>query len=163
MKQKAIFLDRDGTINVDFGYLYKPEQLEFLPGAIEAMQIFRDLGYLLVVITNQSGIGRGYYTLEDAERFNEYMSAQLVKEGIEVADYFVCPHAPTEDCHCRKPHPTMVLEALAKYDIDPAQSYMFGDKQSDVDCGEAAGVRSFRITAGEQLIDWAGKLKEGNL
>lgn len=155
---KAIFLDRDGTINVDFGYLYKPEQLEFLPGAIEAMQIFGRLGYQLIVITNQSGIGRGYYTPADAENFNRHLSGILKEYGIEITDCYICPHAPDENCHCRKPSPYMVQQAIEKHHIVASASYMFGDKQSDVACGTQAGVESHLITPEQDLLYWAERI-----
>ena len=125
---KAIFLDRDGTINVDFGYVYKTQELELLPGVAEALRIFQELGYLLIVITNQSGIGRGYFTLEDAEQFNRALAQELEKHGVILNDFYTCPHAPEEHCECRKPSPFMVTEAMKKYEIDPSQSYMFGDR-----------------------------------
>lgn len=155
---KAIFLDRDGTINVDFGYVYKPEDLEFLPGAVEALRLFQELGFLLIIITNQSGIGRGYYTLEDAEAFNRAMSLKLKEQGIFLCDFFTCPHSPEEDCNCRKPSPFMVMEAIKKHNIDPSASYMFGDKKSDVECGERSNVKSFLVTAEHPLLYWANQL-----
>lgn len=88
---KAIFLDRDGTINVDFGYVYKPQELELLPGVAEALRIFQELGYLLIVITNQSGIGRGYFTPEDAELFNRALAQELEKHGVILNDFYTCP------------------------------------------------------------------------
>ena len=115
---KAIFLDRDGTINVDFGYVYKTQELELLPGVAEALRIFQELGYLLIVITNQSGIGRGYFTLEDAEQFNQALAQELEKHGVILNDFYTCPHVPEEHCECRKPSPFMVTEAMKKYDID---------------------------------------------
>ena len=157
---KAIFLDRDGTINVDYGYVYQPEKLDFLPGVIEALQTFCNLGYQLIVITNQSGIGRGYYTMDDALRFNQAMSQHLNAEGITVTDYYICPHAPHEVCHCRKPQPTMVLQALSKHHINPEESYMFGDKASDVACGENSGIKSYLVTPEHNLLYWANQLKE---
>ena len=113
---KAIFLDRDGTINVDFGYVYKTQELELLPGVAEALRIFQELGYLLIVITNQSGIGRGYFTLEDAEQFNRALAQELEKHGVILNDFYTCPHAPEEHCECRKPSPFMVTEAIKKFE-----------------------------------------------
>lgn len=160
---KAVFLDRDGTINVDFGYLYKTEDLEFLPGAVEALRLFQAQGYLLIVVTNQSGIGRGYYTLGDADRFNRFMEAELEKQGVRLSAVYVCPHAPEEACTCRKPSPFFLQEAMKKYDIDPAASYMLGDKKSDVECGENAHVQSFRITPEHSLLYWAKQLTHQSL
>lgn len=160
---KAIFLDRDGTINVDYGYVYKTESLEFLPGAIEALRIFQELGYLLIVITNQSGIGRGYFTLEDAELFNQTMAQQLKEQGVTLNDFFTCPHSPEEQCECRKPSPFMVMEAIRKYDINSSESYMFGDKKSDVECGERSHVKSFLVDTEHPLLFWANQLKNNLL
>ena len=160
---KAIFLDRDGTINVDFGYVYKTEELELLPGVAEALRIFQELGYLLIVITNQSGIGRGYFTLEDAEQFNQALAQELEKHGVILNDFYTCPHVPEEHCECRKPSPFMVTEAMKKYEIDPSQSYMFGDKKSDTECGERSGVKSFRVTSEHSLLYWANQLKNNLL
>lgn len=160
---KAIFLDRDGTINVDFGYVYRTENLEFLPGVIEALQIFQELGYLLIVITNQSGIGRGYFTLEDAELFNQALSQKLKKCGIVISSFFTCPHAPEEKCKCRKPSPYLVMEAIKQYKINPDDSYMFGDKNSDVECGKNSGIKSFLITGEHSLLYWANQLKNNRL
>ena len=160
---KAIFLDRDGTINVDFGYVYKTQELELLPGVAEALRIFQELGYLLIVITNQSGIGRGYFTLEDAEQFNRALAQELEKHGVILNDFYTCPHAPEEHCECRKPSPFMVTEAMKKYEIDPSQSYMFGDRKSDTECGERSGVKSFRVTSEHSLLYWAKKIKNNLL
>lgn len=160
---KAIFLDRDDTINVDFGYVYKTTELKFLPGAIKALQIFQELGYLLIIVTNQSGIGRGYYTLEDAELFNRAMSQELKKHAVVISDFFTCPHAPEEKCECRKPSPYMVMKAIKQYDIASAESYMFGDKKSDIECGERNGVTSFLITSEHSLLYWANQLKNNKL
>lgn len=156
---KAIFLDRDGTVNVDFGYVYKAESLEFLPGTTEALRIFQELGYLLIIITNQSGIGRGYFTRKEADLFNQAMAQQLKKHGITLSDFFTCPHAPEEHCECRKPSPFMIIEAIRKYDISPSKSYMFGDKKSDVECGERSNVKSFLVTTEHSLLYWANQLK----
>ena len=155
---KAIFLDRDGTINVDFGYVSKPEQLQFLPGVIDALRIFQQMGYLLIVISNQSGIGRGYFSLKDAELFNQSMAEALKEQGVVITDFFICPHAPEETCECRKPSPYMVLEAIKKYNICANKSYMFGDKASDVECGTRSDVPSFRVTNEHSLAYWADEL-----
>lgn len=160
---KAVFLDRDGTINVDFGYVCRPQDLVFLPGAVEAMRLFRQAGYLLIVVTNQSGIARGYYTLEEVEAFHREMIRQLRYEGVELNDILICPHGPQDGCRCRKPSPMLVLEALKKYDIDPARSYLLGDKESDVECGRRSGVLSCRVSPEHSLLYWAHHLIEHSL
>ena len=121
---KAVFLDRDGTINVDYGYVYKPEDLTLLPGVVEALQLLQRERYLLIVITNQSGVGRGYFTVENVYLFNKLLQQTLKEQGVTITDFFICAHAPEERCNCRKPSPLMVNEAIRKYDIDPSKSYM---------------------------------------
>ncbi len=160
---KAIFLDRDGTINVDSGYVYKPSDLQLINGVEEALHIFQELGYLLIVITNQSGVGRGYYTLGDVHQFNSVLSRELRTKGITIAAYYICPHAPNEECTCRKPNATLINEAVTQYNIDRAASYMFGDKQSDVECGENANVTSYLITPEHSLLYWAKQLKNKSI
>ncbi len=155
---KALFLDRDGTINVDYGYLYKTEDLKLLPGAAEAMLRFQKRGYLLIVITNQSGVGRGFFTMDDVAVFNRALNDELGRYGVHIDDFFICPHAPGQGCVCRKPLPYMINEAVRKYDIDVMQSYMLGDKYSDVECGESAGVRSCLVTEEHPLSYWAEEL-----
>lgn len=155
---KAVFLDRDGTINVDYGYVYKPEDLTLLPGVVEALRSLQSQGYLLIVITNQSGVGRGYFTLEDANRFNKLMQQALEEQGVTITDFFTCPHSPEEICDCRKPSPLMVNEAIRKYDIDPSQSYMIGDKKSDVACGTNANLTSYLVTPEHSLLYWSNQI-----
>lgn len=155
---KAVFLDRDGTINVDYGYVYKPEDLTLLPGVVEALQLLQREGYLLIVITNQSGVGRGYFTLEDVTKFNNLLQQTLQEQGVTITDFFTCPHAPEEHCDCRKPSPLMLHEAIGKYNIDPSQSYMLGDKKSDVECGRNAKLTSYLVTPEHSLLYWFNQI-----
>lgn len=151
---KAIFLDRDGTINVDYGYVYKLLDLKLIDGIVEELARLQDRGYLLIIVTNQSGIGKKIYTYKDALCFNNALIQQLKDFGIIITDVFMCPHAPEESCGCRKPKPKMLQEAILKYSIDPEQSYMLGDKMSDVECGLSAGVKSFLLTKDNSLRYW---------
>ncbi|MFI3279302.1 MAG: HAD family hydrolase [Rikenellaceae bacterium] len=160
---RAIFLDRDGTINVDHGYMHDTDLLEFLPGVVEALQKIAAEGYKLILITNQSGIGRGYFTEQQYQTFNDALTTELKNEGVEITQTFMCPHAPADDCKCRKPYPQMILQAIEKYNIDPKVSFMFGDKPSDVECGEAAGVTSRQITADQDLLYWINEIIEKRL
>lgn len=154
LKNKAVFLDRDGTINEDYGYVYKLSDLKLIEGVTKELIRLHDKGYLLIIVTNQSGIGRNKYTYEDALFFNDGLLAVLKKEKVFITDIFMCSHTPEENCECRKPKPGMLWEAMRKYDIDPEQSYMLGDKISDVECGQNAGVRSFLITKKNDLHHW---------
>lgn len=153
---KAVFLDRDGTINVDTAYLHKPEDFEFIPGSIEAIKILQDLGYKRIVTTSQSGIGRGYYTEKDMESVNEHMTSELAKEGVTIDGIYFCPHHAEEgigkykvECKCRKPMTGLIDEAVAEHDIDLAQSYVIGDKTDDILMGKNAGCRTVLVRTGK--------------
>jgi D-glycero-D-manno-heptose 1,7-bisphosphate phosphatase len=140
-KTKAIFLDRDGVINIDKSYVCKIEDFEFVEGIFEVLHYFRKLGFLLIVITNQSGIGRGYYTSEDFEKLTAWKLKELEKEGIFIDEVYHCPHDPDSGCGCRKPSPDMFLKAKEKFNIDMQASWMIGDKKSDIYAGYNAGIK----------------------
>ncbi len=142
MKTKALFLDRDGVINVDKSYVYKIEDFEFMQGVFETLRHFQSQDYLLIVITNQSGIGRGYYSKEDFLTLSRWMSDRLAKEGIHISSIYYCPHSPELKCECRKPKPKMLLDAIERFNINPQNSIMVGDKLSDVKAGFNAGVKN---------------------
>lgn len=156
---KAVFLDRDGTIIEDKYYMCDVKDLQLLKNSIEALRKFKQMGYLLIVITNQSGIGRGYFSQYQANQFNKAMLLVLEKNGCNIDATYTCPHAPEENCICRKPSPFMVEKAIQEWQIDPAKSYMFGDKETDVKCGNNAGVKSFKVTNHEDLLFWANKIE----
>lgn len=136
----TLFLDRDGVINVDTGYTHKPSDFTFKPPIIETLSHWQTLGYKLIIVTNQSGIGRGYYTNDDFIRLTDWMIEQLAAHDISIASVYYCPHIPTDGCHCRKPLPGMLLHALHRYSIAPNNAWMIGDKISDVEAGRAAGI-----------------------
>ncbi len=136
--KKAIFLDRDGTLNFDPGYLNDPAQLELLPGVIEGLQSLKSAGYIFVVVSNQSGIERGKITHDQLHRIHEKMDLLLATHGIRIHHYALCFHHPDTNCECRKPKPKLILESAERYSIDLSQSYMVGDKISDVECGQNA-------------------------
>ncbi len=142
MKKKAIFLDRDGTLIVDTGYPNDPETVTLIDGAGEAMRAFQQAGYLLVVISNQSGIGRGKITPDEAEQVYKRFADLFAKEQVQFDGVYHCPHAPDEDCNCRKPKTGMIDQAVQELDIDVAQSYTIGDKLSDVQTGIKAGTKT---------------------
>ena len=150
MSFPAIFLDRDGTIIQDFGYNYRPEdQLVILPGATEALGALKGAGYKLVVITNQSGIGRGKFTQDHYAAFDAAMREQLAASGVTLDGSYHCPHAPEEACDCRKPGIGMLKAAIADLDLDPTVSIFVGDKDEDVMAGKAVGARTVRIATGQ--------------
>ncbi|MBI5571701.1 MAG: HAD family hydrolase [Desulfomonile tiedjei] len=149
----AIFLDRDGVINVKLPenhYVSGPSQFELIPGAVEALAILKKLEYLLVVITNQRGIARGFMTEEDLARVHDHMAEVLFRNGIAVDRVYHCPHDEGDpSCDCRKPKPGMILRAVEELDCDVSRSYMVGDSPADVEAGRNAGVRAVRITEEE--------------
>jgi len=141
-KQKAIFLDRDGVINIEKEYLYKIEDFEFIPGVIEAMQYLQDKGFLLFIITNQSGIARNYYTKDDFNTLTSWMLDQLKKQNITISQVEFCPHIPTDNCTCRKPKTGMIDNILKNFDIDLDNSWLVGDKNSDIECAKNANIKN---------------------
>lgn len=147
---KAIFLDRDGTINIDKNYLYKIEDWEFEEGVIEGLQILQKLGYKLIVITNQSGIARGYYTEADAHKVFDYMIDELKKSGIIIEKVYYCPHIG-EECDCRKPKLGLFYQAQKDYDIDFSKSYAIGDKLRDLAICNKEDVYGFLLNAKDEI------------
>ena len=148
--RNVLFLDRDGVINVDVGYLSDPAQLEFIPGAIEAMKEAQTRGYDIIVVTNQSGVARGYYTEEDVQTLHAEMSRRLEAEGVHILAYYYCPHHPEgtveeykKACDCRKPNPGMLTKAIKEWHVDVDSSFLVGDKPSDVQAAEAIGMRAY--------------------
>ena len=149
---KAIFLDRDGVINKEIGYLHKTKDFKFIDGVFEACNYFQKKGYLIIIVTNQSGIGRGYYNEEDFHILNNWMNKQFSNNGIDITDIFYCPHVPDDDCNCRKPKPGLIQDALQKHSIDIARSWMIGDKESDITAGNLAGIsNTFLVKTGHEI------------
>ena len=154
-KQRAVFLDRDGTINVEKEYLHKIEDFEFIPGAPEAIKRLKDAGFLVVVVSNQSGIARGYFDEEAVERLHRYIQSELAAYGTSIDAFYFCPHHPDKGlgfykraCDCRKGNPGMLLQAAREYDVDLQRSFMVGDKLADIEAGERAGCTSFLVLTG---------------
>ncbi|MEI6208899.1 MAG: D-glycero-beta-D-manno-heptose 1,7-bisphosphate 7-phosphatase [Desulfuromonadales bacterium] len=152
--RRAAFLDRDGTINIEKGYLYQIDDFEFIPGASEAIRMLNEAGYFVAVVSNQSGIARGYYTEDDVELLHRHIAAELQKSGAQVDTWMFCPHHPHGrgsyglPCACRKPLPGMLQEAARRFDLDLNASVMIGDKSVDVEAGSAAGCRSILVRTG---------------
>lgn len=151
---RALFLDRDGVINIEKEYLYKIEEFEFIDGVFETCRYFQDLGYLIIVITNQAGIARGFYNEEDFKIITDWMLKEFEKEGVKITKVYYCPHHPefSEECECRKPKPGMILEAQKEFNIDLAKSILVGDKNSDIEAGITAGIgKNYLITTGHKI------------
>tara|TARA_B100001989_G_scaffold250373_1_gene227374 strand:- start:409 stop:948 length:540 start_codon:yes stop_codon:yes gene_type:complete len=164
----AVFLDRDGVINVDHGYVSTWERFEFLPGVPDALRALQDAGYLLIVVSNQSGIGRGYYGEADVESLNQAVAQHLGSTvGVTLSEFYHCPHHPTEaegefrrQCDCRKPAPGMIRQAVLDHGIDLKTSLLVGDKDSDIEAGRAAGVaRLFKVVDSPQTATPAGDVQ----
>lgn len=145
-KIKAIFLDRDGTIIKDKGYMYRPEDIEFTDNAIDALKIFQRK-YQLVVVTNQSGIGRGHFNFHDYEIFNQAFLEKLSDGGVRISGSLHCPHSPDANCDCRKPNTGLVKEWLEKnnLELDTDNSYVIGDKMSDIEFADNLSVEGILI------------------
>lgn len=144
---KAVFLDRDGTINKEVNYLHRPEDFVFIPGAVEAIKIFRRLGYKVIVITNQAGVARGYYKEGDVKALHQFLDNLLADEGTSIDAYYYCPHHPDGileeyegECSCRKPKTGMIIHATKDFDIDLSNSIIIGDKEIDVQTGKNSGI-----------------------
>ncbi len=141
--QKALFLDRDGVINVEKDYLYKIEDFEFIDGIIELSKYYQDNGYKIFVVTNQSGIARDYYTEEDFLKLSDWMVKEFKNNDVIINKVYHCPHHPSisGECSCRKPHAGMLLDTKNEFDIDLANSIIIGDKERDIEAGLNAGLR----------------------
>ncbi|MBA3849195.1 MAG: hypothetical protein C0502_04265 [Opitutus sp.] len=159
---KALFLDRDGTLIHDRDYLADPAGVELIPGVPGALRRARDLGYLLFLFTNQSGIGRGYHTIEDTRRCNARM-LELIGLGPDLfAGVCIAPEAPDQPSLYRKPSPRFVLESIARHGLDPALCWMVGDRESDLDAGLSAGIRAAAVCTGKyDAAAWQPRLRPG--
>ncbi|QKF72683.1 D,D-heptose 1,7-bisphosphate phosphatase [Aliarcobacter faecis] len=140
MQKRVIYLDRDGVINEDFGYVYEISKFKFISGVFEACKEFLNLGYEIIIITNQSGIGRNYYTKEEFETLTNYMLEEFKKQDINILKVYFCPHSPEENCSCRKPKEGMILQSLNDFKIDLENSWLIGDKISDIECAKNGNI-----------------------
>lgn len=147
---KAIFLDRDGVINEEVDHLSDPEKFQFIEGSIEALKILKNLGYLLIIITNQAGIAKGFFSEDTLEKIHDKMKRILNENTITLDDIFYCPHHPdfTGPCNCRKPNPGMILKARDKYNIDLRESFMVGDTLNDIETGLGAECQTVLVLTG---------------
>lgn len=154
-KKPAVFLDRDGTINVEKDYLYQIEDFEFIAGAPSAIKKLKDAGFLVIVVSNQSGIGRGYFDEQAVETLHCYVQSELARYDTSIDAFYYCPHHPDKgqgeykvNCNCRKGEPGMLLQAAAEHNIDLQKSFMVGDKLADIEAGQKAGCRPLLVMTG---------------
>ena len=160
---KAVFLDRDGVINKDNGYVHTVDDFEYIDGVFEACLALKQMGYLLIVVTNQSGIARGMYSEDDFHHLTEWMDWNFADKGVELDGIYYCPHHPQkglggykQDCDCRKPKPGMMLDAAEFLKIDMSQSVMVGDKADDMRAAKAAGINTAILVRSGKVVDEAG-------
>lgn len=158
-QKRAVFLDRDGVINVERGdYISRFEDFEILPHVAPGLQCLRDAGFIFIVITNQGGIAKGLYDVNELSKMHAFMESELLKIGVQFADIYYCPHHPDfGNCLCRKPHSLLVEKAISKHRINPENSIFIGDKPRDIACGEAVGVKGILIEPNE---NWISKIEE---
>lgn len=157
---KAVFLDRDGTINVERDYLYRCEDFEFIQGVPQAIKMLNDAGFLVIVVTNQSGIARGYYSEDDVKVLHHFVEEQLVASGARVDGFYYCPHHPDkgfppyrQTCRCRKGAAGMLIDAAHDFDIDLTQSFIVGDKLADVEAGLAVESTPILVLTGHGMSE----------
>lgn len=151
----AVFFDRDGVLNVDYGYVYKQDEFKWIPGAVETIRALKEYGYTIIVVTNQSGIARGYYTEIEVKKLHNWMNYQLLtKHNIQIDAFFYCPHHPSIGnnpfkmiCECRKPMPGLIKRAINDFNIDTDRSYLIGDKDTDLEAAKAIGIKGYKFTS----------------
>lgn len=155
---KAIFFDRDNTLIIDSHYMYKTEDLKFYPETFSTLKELKKRGYVFFIVSNQSGLGRDLFNLDQLNHFHAAMLEEFRKYEIEFLEVAFCPHHPKDNCDCRKPEPKIVLELIEKYKIDKKNSYFVGDRESDYQCGLNAGINSIKIKNGYELPELLDKI-----
>jgi len=160
MPIKTIFLDRDGVINKEKNYLYQIKDFEFIYGVFDSCAYFSNLGYEIIIVTNQSGISRGYFNENDYQKLTEWMKKQFKTNGINILDVLHCPHGPNSSCNCRKPKPGMLIEAKITHNIDMERSWMIGDKERDIRAANDAGIiNTILVRSGHKIDEYNSDAK----
>lgn len=155
MNDRAVFLDRDGVLMCDASYFGHVDQAELIAGAPQALRRLQDAGFRLFVVTNQSGVGRGYFSREAVEAIHTLLNRHFTAAGVSIERYYVCPHHPEDNCDCRKPKPKFLFEAAREYGLDLSRCFMIGDRPSDIQCGRNAGTTTILVLtgAGHETLD----------
>ncbi len=152
---KALFIDRDGVINVEKNYLHKAEEFEFIDGVFDALRFSEQNGFLNIIITNQSGIGRGYYSEDDYAKLTSWMVDEFAKKSVKISKVYHCPHDEKSTCDCRKPKAGMIFQAQEEFDIVLKESWLIGDKESDIEAGINAGIDNLILARSGHKVDEA--------
>jgi D-glycero-D-manno-heptose 1,7-bisphosphate phosphatase len=148
MAKRFVLIDRDGTLVLEKQYLSNPDQLELIPGAARALYQLQNAGWGICLVTNQSGIGRGYFDASHLDRVHQRLAEMLARLDVKLDGIYVCPHGPNDECNCRKPLPGMILQAIAAHGFNPRQAWVIGDKEVDVDLARAVGAKSVLVRTG---------------
>jgi len=152
MGNRAVFIDRDGTINVNSGYINNPNDFKMYPNVTKGIKLLQENGFKIIIITNQSGIARRYFSEKSLEEIHEKMKKELSKEDAEVDAIYYCPHHPDEKCNCRKPKPGMLEKAIEDFDIDVKNSFIIGDRMIDVEAGKTVGCKTVLVPEDKELV-----------
>lgn len=162
---KAIFLDRDGVINIERGkYTFKIKNFHFVDGIFESCKLLQNAGYFLIIITNQGGIAKKIYTLDSLETLHNYMIEEFKKKQVLITEIYCCPHYPDYGkCICRKPGSLMLEKALARFNIDPEQSYFIGDSTRDVLAGNKVGIKGIKINSNQNILNITKKIIDNSI
>ena len=160
----AVFFDRDGVLNIEKRFVHKPEDFEWMPGATDAVGLLNRLGYYVFVVTNQSGVARGFYRMEDVTALHGFMNGELAARGAKIDAFYICPHHPDfgPPCLCRKPQPGLLLAAVDEYAVDKERSFLLGDKKTDTDAAANAGIKGYLFCAGNLCEKVKTILREQN-
>jgi D-glycero-D-manno-heptose 1,7-bisphosphate phosphatase len=164
--RKAVFIDRDGVINSDEGlyYIYQPQDFVLNEGIVENIALLKDAGFLIIVISNQGGIGKGLYSKNDTDTLSIILMNALKEKGYTIDEIYYCPHHPdTGNCLCRKPQPLLIEKAIARFDIDPSASFLIGDSPRDVDAAKNAGIKGILVKKNTNIHDICHQIIEGSL